>query len=76
MIDDPLRNHPVTILYSDEDECYLAVVSSVRHCTAHGDSPEEALREVREALTGLLEVATEHGDSPQDYEAPRRPLSS
>ena len=32
--------------WSDEDACYIARVPALRHCVAHGDTPEEATREV------------------------------
>ena len=42
--------------------CWIADVPKLKHCTTHGDSPEEALREVQVALQAWLETARERGD--------------
>lgn len=49
------------VQYSEEDECYLAFIFELPSITAHGDTPEEALREVQIALQGALEIAEEEG---------------
>jgi predicted RNase H-like HicB family nuclease len=53
--------HPVVIFWSDEDEAYIADVPDLKYCSAHGSSPEAALREVRIAMTAWLETARELG---------------
>ena len=53
--------YPIVIFWSDEDEAYIADVPDLRSCSAHGETPEEALREVRIALELRLEAARERG---------------
>ena len=42
------------VQYSIEDECYLAFVYELPGLTAHGDTPDEALKEVQIALSGFM----------------------
>jgi predicted RNase H-like HicB family nuclease len=52
----------IEVLYSTDDECYVARVPSLPGCAAHGSTPEEATAEVRIAASNMLEVMHEHGD--------------
>jgi predicted RNase H-like HicB family nuclease len=54
-------NYPIVIFWSDEDDAYIADVPDLRSCSAWGDTPEEALREVLVAREAWLEVARERG---------------
>lgn len=58
-----MSDYAVSIFWSDEDNQYIAVVPDLRGCSASGDTPEEALREVQIAKDLWLEVAREHGDA-------------
>lgn len=65
---------PITIYYTEEDGGYFAVVPDLPGCTAHGETPEEALREARIAQELWLEGVRERGWSspePSHYPAPR-----
>ncbi|MDP9363736.1 MAG: type II toxin-antitoxin system HicB family antitoxin [Chloroflexota bacterium] len=53
--------YPIVIFWSEGNEAYIADVPDLRSCSAHGDTPEEALREVRAALDLRLEAARELG---------------
>lgn len=53
--------YPILVFWSDEDEAYIADVPDITYCSAHGETPEEALREVRMALKDILEWAEEEG---------------
>ena len=57
-----MSDYAVSIFWSDEDNQYIAVVPDLRGCSASGDTPEEALREIKIAKDLWLEVAKEHGD--------------
>lgn len=50
------------IYWSDDDEAYVAEVPALPGCAAHGDSYEEAARNVHEAMNAWLECARHHGD--------------
>lgn len=53
--------YKVCIFYSAEDEGYVAVVPDLPGCSAFGDTREEALKEIRTALSLWLETAREIG---------------
>lgn len=53
--------YPIVVFWSEEDQAYIADVPDVRYCSAHGTTPEEAVREVRLALGDILVDARERG---------------
>jgi len=57
------RDYEVRIWYSAEkgDKCFVAQVVEWPGIMAHGDTREEAAREIQLALEGALEVAAEQG---------------
>lgn len=58
---------------NDESGSYhLATVAELEGCKSHGDTPEEALKMVREAMEGYLEVKLEFGDEiPEPFDEGR-----
>jgi predicted RNase H-like HicB family nuclease len=57
-----MERYHINIFWSDEDGSWIADVPDLRYCTAHGTTPEQALREVQTAMTAWLESARAHGD--------------
>ena len=55
-------DYHIDVFYSPEDECWIADVPDLQHCSAHGPTPEEAVREVMLAMDSWLSTAREHGD--------------
>jgi predicted RNase H-like HicB family nuclease len=53
--------HVVNLLYSDEDGGWIADIPDLAHCSAFGETPEEALKEVQIAKAAWLETAEESG---------------
>ena len=53
--------YKVCVFYSAEDDGYIAVVPDLPGCSAFGDTREEALKEIRTALSLWLETAKEIG---------------
>ncbi len=47
----------INVFYSDEDKCYIADIPDLKYCSAHGSTPEAALREVLVAQELWLESA-------------------
>ena len=47
----------INLFYSDEDKCYIADIPDLKYCSAHGETPEEALHEVLMAQEAWLESA-------------------
>lgn len=60
------RDYEIRIWYSAEkgDECFVAQVVEWPGIMAHGDTREEAAREIQLALDGALESAAERGIKP------------
>ena len=52
-----------TIIYwSDEDQAFVADVPQLPGCMAHGDTQEEALKNVNAAIQLWIDTAREFGD--------------
>ena len=46
----------IEIFYSSEDEGYIANIPELKYCSAWGDTPEKALKEILELLPEWLKV--------------------
>lgn len=51
----------IVIYWSDEDQAFVAEVSELSGCMAHGDSYESALANAKEAIQLWIETAKEFG---------------
>lgn len=60
------RDYEIRIWYSPApgDECFVAQVTEMPGVMAHGNTREEAAREINAALALALEVAAEAGEAP------------
>ena len=58
-----MNHYEILIYWSNEDQAFLAEVPELPGCMAHGNSYEEALRNVRDAMALWLDVAREQGES-------------
>ena len=56
-----MRDYFISIFYSEEDDGYIADIPDLRFCSAFGETPEEALREVQLAKEAWLDVARARG---------------
>ena len=56
-----MKDYHINIFYSDEDKCYIADIPDLRYCSAHGPTPEEALKEVLVAKELWLEAVRDLG---------------
>jgi len=45
-----MHRYAIEILYSPEDECYIALAPELPGCSAFGHDEEEALREIKTAM--------------------------
>lgn len=54
-----MKDYHINIFYSEEDEGYIADIPDLKFCSAFGDTPEEALKEVLIAKSAWLEAAKE-----------------
>jgi predicted RNase H-like HicB family nuclease len=55
-------HYHINLFWSDEDDSWIADVPDLRFCSAHGPTPDDALREVKIAMDLWLEVARDHGN--------------
>jgi predicted RNase H-like HicB family nuclease len=56
-----MKDYHINIFYSDQDEGYIADIPDLEACSAFGDSPQDALREVEVAKEAWLEAARAEG---------------
>lgn len=56
-----MKDYHINIFYSEEDEGYIADIPDLSYCSAFGESPFEALRELEIAKKLWLESAQAEG---------------
>ena len=56
-----MQDYHINIFYSEADEGYIADIPDLEACSAFGDTPDEALREVQKAKKLWLEAARAEG---------------
>ncbi|GBE16848.1 hypothetical protein BMS3Abin15_00672 [bacterium BMS3Abin15] len=54
--------YEIILFWSDEENVFIADVPELPGCMAHGDTPEEALKQVKEAIQLWIDTAKEFGD--------------
>lgn len=67
-----MKKYSINIIYSEEDEGYIATVPEFPGLSAYGETPEEAIEEAQMALKGFIEVFKEDGckiPAPQTFES-------
>jgi predicted RNase H-like HicB family nuclease len=52
-----MKDYHINIFYSEEDNGYIADIPDLPHCSAFGNSPEQALAEVLQAKSAWLDAA-------------------
>ena len=57
-----MKDYHINVFYSDEDEGWIAHIPDLEGCSAFGDTPVDAVREVQIAKQLWLESARAHGD--------------
>ena len=55
------HRHFINLFWSSEDDCWIADVPDLRPCSAHGDTPSEAVAEAQIAIELWIETAKERG---------------
>ena len=56
-----MKDYHINIFYSEEDNGYIADIPDLEACSAFGNTPEEALRQVEIAKAAWLEAARAEG---------------
>lgn len=70
-----MRDYHINVFYSEEDGGWIADIPDLEHCSAFGETPEEAVREVQIAKRGWIEAARSRGypiPEPRYQPAPSR----
>lgn len=56
-----MSDYHINVFYSDQDGGYIADIPDLKYCSAFGETPEEAVREVTLAKAAWLEAARVNG---------------
>ena len=56
------KKYEIILYWSNEDRLFIGEVPQLPGCTAHGQTQDEALRNVNEAIDLWIETAKEFGD--------------
>lgn len=55
-----MNKYETIIYWSDADEVYIAEIPELKGCIAHGDSPDEALKNIQDVAKEWLQLAKEN----------------
>ncbi|MEK6681534.1 MAG: type II toxin-antitoxin system HicB family antitoxin [Nitrospirota bacterium] len=58
-----MYKYEIIIYWSKEDEAFIAEVPELPGCMAHGETPENALKNAKEAIQLWVDTAKEFGDN-------------
>lgn len=67
-------HYHINVFWWPEDGCWIADVPDLQSCSAHGDTPAEAVSEAQVAMELWLEVARDRGwpiPEPRDHQHKR-----
>ncbi len=72
--DKPLSpyKYEIIIYWSNEDDLFVTEVPELPGCMAHGDTPEAALVNTKEAIQLWIDTAIEFGDLVSNHKGIRR----
>ncbi|MFA4932738.1 MAG: type II toxin-antitoxin system HicB family antitoxin [Caldisericia bacterium] len=56
-----MKDYHINVFYSEEDEGYIADIPDLKHCSAFGSTPEEAVQQVLTAKSAWLQTAQAEG---------------
>jgi len=56
-----MKDYHINIFYSNEDDGYIADIPDLEHCSAFGETPEEALTQALIAKRAWLDAAQAEG---------------
>ena len=58
-----MKDYHINVFYSEDDNGYIADIPDPKFCSARGDTPEEAVRQVQIAKKAWLQVAKKNRKS-------------
>ena len=56
-----MKDYHINLFFSEADDCYVADIPDLKYCSALGDTPLEALKEVQAAKKAWLSAAKKLG---------------
>jgi len=56
-----MRDYHINVFFSEDDGGYIADIPDLTHCSAFGETPEQALDEVLKAKAAWIEAAKAEG---------------
>jgi predicted RNase H-like HicB family nuclease len=57
-----MYKYAIIMYWSDEDDAFVAEVPELPGCMAHGNTREDALKSINQAMELWIDVARDHGD--------------
>jgi predicted RNase H-like HicB family nuclease len=57
-----INKYPIIVFWSAEDGVWIANAPDLKSCSAHGATPEEAVRELSTAMELWIEAVTAAGE--------------
>jgi predicted RNase H-like HicB family nuclease len=57
-----MYKYEIIIYWSNEDDAFIAEVPELPGCMAHGETPEKALKNAKDAIQLWIDTAKEFGD--------------
>ena len=54
-------HYHINLFWSQDDDCWIADVPDLKPCSAHGDTPDEAIANIQNAVDLWLETAEDLG---------------
>ena len=51
-----MKDYHINISYSDGDKCYIADIPDLEHCSACGETADEAFKEIKNAKNSGLNL--------------------
>jgi len=58
-----MTDYHINVFYIEEDRGYIADIPDLPHCSAFGETPEQALAEVLKAKAAWIQAAQAEGKS-------------
>ena len=58
-----IPHYHINIFWSEEDDCFVGDIPDLKHCTGHGDTPEEALEDLLETRDAWLDTCINAGEA-------------
>lgn len=55
------EDYAIAVFWSDADRAWIADAPDLKSCSAHGATPEEAVKELRIAIAAWIEAAKANG---------------